>query len=353
MMSGSIERLLNIYMDQNNKCNLRCTMCGFSDPRVRAIPKYDMPYWLFEKVAREVFPYAKYVALSCLTEPLMTKDFPQRLNLLKRYPVPFTEIVTNGILLNKTVIARMIDARIARLAVSMDGADPITYESIRIGANFDKVVSKIKLFNRIKKEHESELPKLRMNHTISDVNIDEFGQFLDFAESLEVRAIDVRTIIPFHGAEHHGLEDNSFYEKVALIREKLHNWTQEKGVEDVGYLRLQPGEICLTNESGEKITCRRPWDTVAIHANGDVLPCITWARRPVGNIAEQSFEALWNSSAYKTIREEFEKRKPGVDCLHCIIKKRDGSSDDDCFFAMLNKGLPDRICRNSPSLSTN
>ena len=27
-------RFLSVFMDQNNKCNLRCRMCGFSDPRV-------------------------------------------------------------------------------------------------------------------------------------------------------------------------------------------------------------------------------------------------------------------------------------------------------------------------------
>lgn len=78
-MANDTKRFLHVYMDQNNKCNLRCVMCGFSDPRVKDIPKYDMPFWLFEKIAGEIFPYAEYLALSCLTEPLMTKDFPQRL----------------------------------------------------------------------------------------------------------------------------------------------------------------------------------------------------------------------------------------------------------------------------------
>ena|SRR6266496_4491818 len=39
----SAERFLSVFMDQNNRCNLRCKMCGFSDARVGAVPKYDMP----------------------------------------------------------------------------------------------------------------------------------------------------------------------------------------------------------------------------------------------------------------------------------------------------------------------
>lgn len=339
-MPDNSRRFLNVLMDQNNKCNLRCVMCGFSDPRVRDIPKYDMPFWLFEKIAREVFPRAKYLALSCLTEPLMTRDFPQRLDLLKRYTVPCTDIITNGMLLNETVILKMIDARVSRLAVSIDGANAATYESVRIGAKFDKLTDNIKMFNRIKKQTGSELPKLRMNHVISGLNIDGFRQFLDFAESMGVQAIDVRTIIPFQNVGYRQDDENSFFQKIEMIREDLRRWTQKTGVEDVGYLRYRSEEISMEDEAGKRMTCRRPWDTVAIHANGDVLPCITWTRRPCGNMATKSFEDIWDGSAYNAIREEFEKRKPGVDCLHCTIKKRDGEREDDCYFAMLNKRPP-------------
>ena len=34
-------------------------------------------------------------------------------------------------------------------------------------------------------------------------------------------------------------------------------------------------------------------NTLAIHANGDVHPCMSWTRAPVGNLAHQSFEAIW------------------------------------------------------------
>jgi radical SAM protein with 4Fe4S-binding SPASM domain len=341
-MRGDSGRFLNVLMDQNNKCNLRCVMCGFSDPRVRDIPKYDMPFWLFEKIAREVFPRAKYLALSCLTEPLMTKDFPQRLDLLKVYTVPFTDIITNGILLNETVILKLIDAGVSRLALSIDGADPATYESVRIGAKFDKLTDNIKMFNRIKKQTRSELPKLRMNHVISGLNIDRFREFLDFAESMEVQAIDVRTIIPFQNVGYRQDDEDSFFQKIELIREDLRLWTLRTGVEDAGYLRHKPEEISMEDDAGRRMTCRRPWDTVAIHANGDVLPCITWTRQPCGNMAAETFEDIWNGSVYNAIRAEFEERKPGVDCLYCSMKKKDVEVEDDCYFDMLNKRPPKR-----------
>src|SRR3954452_5713579 len=67
-------RFLNVFMDQNNRCNLKCRMCGFSDDRVDALPKVDMPRALFDRIADQLFPRASYVALSLMTEPFMTRD---------------------------------------------------------------------------------------------------------------------------------------------------------------------------------------------------------------------------------------------------------------------------------------
>jgi len=339
-MPDNEKRYLSVFMDQNNKCNLRCIMCGFSDIRVKSIPKYDMPLWLFEKIAKEIFPKANYLALSCLTEPLMTIDFYKRLDYLKVCPVPFTEIVTNGVLLDEKIITKMIEVGISRLAISIDSHDPLIYESIRIGSKLEKVIKNIKIFNGLKKLLGSKLPALRINHVLMEMNIDKFSQFLKFVESLEAQCIDVRTIIPIEHSGYRWQERKLFFDKVVKAREELHQWTQETGIEDIGYLRWQYEEIILKDNSGEKIICKKPWDSIAIHANGDLMPCISWARGKVANIADRSFEDIWNSQELNRIRDEFEKERPGIDCMHCKIRvKEDG--EDDYFYNMLNK-LPPR-----------
>src|ERR1051326_4226853 len=122
-------------MDQNNKCNLRCRMCGFSDPRVAALATYDLPRDLYDSIARQIFPRAAYLALSLMTEPFMTRDFPDRLAAVREHEVPFSDIITNGTLLTARAIEKMIDARINRLTVSIDGGTKELYEHIRRGAS--------------------------------------------------------------------------------------------------------------------------------------------------------------------------------------------------------------------------
>lgn len=332
---GDGERFLEVFMDQNNLCNLRCTMCAFSDPRVAELGKHLMPLPLFEKIAREVFPRATYLTLSCLTEPLMSKDFPDRLEILKSYPVPFTEMITNGQLLNERVIRKMIEVPLTRIGISIDGARAETYERIRVRASFSRLLEKIELLQRMKREAGSPWPLLRVNHVISETNIDEFEDVLELAESLGAGAVDVRTIIPFRNALDQGTEETAFWDRIRECRQILAKWCERTGIEDVGYLRRTPEEIVLF-ESGRKVICKRPWNTAAIHFNGDVLICTTWMREPVGNLARQSFDEIWSGEPLAALRREFEEQQPGLDCQHCKIKKQ-ANEVEDGFFRMLAK----------------
>ena len=336
------ERFLNVFMDQNNKCNLSCRMCGFSDPRVKSLDKYDMPIVLFQKIASEVFPHASYLALSCLTEPLLSRDFPKRLDMLVKFPVPFVEIVTNATLLSSTMASAIIEAPVSRLAVSLDGASSATYESIRRGANFEKVIANLHSFNRLKANSRKDKPQLRLNHVLTEFNIHEFEAFLALAASLEAECIDVRTVTPFRNAGYEGSSSRKFFERVRKCKEMLTRWTEKTGAQDVGYLRGQFEEINLTDAKGEKLWCQQPWKSVAIHANGDAVPCITWTREPLGNLWLQSFEEIWEGEGLKRLRVEFDLRRPGLDCQYCTIRKDEPADvDDDCFYRMLSKSPPD------------
>jgi radical SAM protein with 4Fe4S-binding SPASM domain len=341
-MTSVPERFLDIFMDQNNKCNLRCRMCGFSDPRVKNIQHYDMPFWLYEKIAQETFSYAKYLAFSCLTEPLMTHDLLDRIDLAEKYQIPFTEMITNGTMLKEKIISGLLNSPLTRLGVSLDGARASTYEDIRIGACFKSVVDNIRRFIQMRADKGSAFPKLRLLHVLSERNIDQFPGFLDLAESLKVDAVDIRTITSIGKAELQSSDDASFWEKIGEYRSMLTRWTEKTAIEDTSALRYQPEEIRLFDHLGEKLTCQRPWNTLAIHASGNVHPCMSWSRKPIGNMAYESFAQIWNGQRLKEIREEFSVEKPGVDCQHCVIKKSPSDDEDaDFFFEMLNATPPE------------
>src|SRR5438270_7731716 len=167
--SPTIDRFLSVFMDQNNKCNLRCRMCGFSDPRAATLAKYDLPRWAYDRIANELFPRANYVCLSILTEPFMTGDFPERLAALRTYGVPFSDVITNGTLMSEESIAMILDSGLTRLIVSIDGGTKNVFESVRVGANFERVIANVLLLRRRRHERNAVLPRLRINHVLSEL----------------------------------------------------------------------------------------------------------------------------------------------------------------------------------------
>lgn len=328
-------------MDQNNRCNLKCRMCGFSDERVAALKKYDMPRALFDSIAEQLFPRTNFLVLSILTEPFMTRDFPDRLAAVRRHGVPYSEIITNGTLLNEVSIGKMIDAEITCLTVSVDGGTKAIYEAVRTGATFQTVMYNVGLFQSMRRSRRAALPALRINHVLSEINIDHFEAFLGLVRRIRPERIGVRTVSRMSQALIQENRDPVFWEKVRAARARLADFCRTTGIEDAGFLRDRPTPIDLMSDGGEKMICRAPWEALAIHPDGDVYPCMAWTRPPIGNLARQTFDEIWEGDGLSALRAEFEGAQPGLDCLNCAIRRdlpRD--PDDDFFYRKIAKHPP-------------
>jgi radical SAM protein with 4Fe4S-binding SPASM domain len=325
-------RILRVFIDQNNRCNLRCRMCGFSDPRVASLPKYDMPRDLFDSIASQVFPITNRLVLSCFAEPFMTRDFPERLAAVRENGVPYSEIISNGTLLQEASIRKILDAGITGLTISVDGGTKAVYESIRTGATFQVVMYNISLFQAMRKNRRATSPWLQINHVLSEPNVDHFDEFLALVGKIRPERVCVRTVSRMSNAFLQENHDPAFWLKVGEAREKLDMFCRRTGIVDAGFLRDRSTSIDLYDDSGQKMTCRVPLENLAIFPNGDAYPCIGWTRPAIGNFFRQTFEEIWEGEEVNALREEFERVEPGVDCLNCSIRRTNSTYPDDLFY---------------------
>jgi sulfatase maturation enzyme AslB (radical SAM superfamily) len=119
--------LLSANLELTNRCNLRCTFCPTGNGRL-ARPRGFMDPALFRR-ALEGAGRLEFVLLFQWGEPLL---HPRFFDLAREAADRGTRtlVTTNGTLLDDRRIARLLEARLDRVTVSVDG-DAATHEAVR------------------------------------------------------------------------------------------------------------------------------------------------------------------------------------------------------------------------------
>jgi radical SAM protein with 4Fe4S-binding SPASM domain len=335
MLRVMSERTLEVFVDTTNMCNLKCVTCVFSDARVAKLPKYVMPWELYEKIASQVFPQAEYLTLSCLTEPLMNREFARYLRFAGGFEVPRMEFVTNAQLLREEHLEACVEARLWRIAVSLDGGDAGSYETVRRGASWDKLLANMTrardFFARA--PHR---PIVRVIITLVQDNFLSAAAAVRLALEWGAGEVELRETITFPGI---GLPARQLKQRGDELRSVLLECKAICEAAGVSVVVLSENAPGLKVDLSGLPSCHALEKRVAIAANGDVMPCMLWARQPLGNFRESSFEQIWNGPWRLQLREQFRREQPRFWCPTCTICKED-PADDDAYFRLLAKPRP-------------
>ena len=189
-------------MDLTERCNLKCIMCYFSATDRLKFPPFDvasppdgnMTLDVFEKIAGDLFPRARRVALACAAEPMIHPRFKEIVAIAGRYGVPDLWFPTNLLALTEPTANALIDAGVTTIAASIDGLTRATYEKIRVPARFERLIACLDLLNRVKKERGARLPRLRVIFTWMKSNRSELADLPAFAEQHGAIELDVRYV---------------------------------------------------------------------------------------------------------------------------------------------------------------
>ena len=311
----------NIQIEPTTKCNLRCTFC---ERTYWKQPNEDLTYADFEKIISG-FKYLRTVDLTGIGETLMNKEFFKMLALLKKKKI-HVRFNDNATLLNKIISTKLIEGGLDEVLFSFDGGTKKTYESIRVGADFDKVKANIKEFVMIAKQKKSPI-KIRMISVANAFNVEELPQIVGIAHELGIREMSVQGMISF-GA---GIaEDKNTVGR--LDKKKVHDIferTREKAHKCGIAIRLPPVE---EKPSGK---CQYPWISGWISNKGDLTPCCLVTQRldrdhilkeySFGKLTEKSYGEFVNSSRFIEFRRKLASKKwaekPEI-CKSCPVLKK-------------------------------
>jgi MoaA/NifB/PqqE/SkfB family radical SAM enzyme len=129
-----------IRFDPNNTCNLHCVYChNHRDDQTIALDA-------FEAFLNRNVIGVNYFQVGCIMEPTLDPciaDFMLAVSRSRAKPEHNLVLQTNGILLHKHDTAKMRDAGLNLLSVSVDAAEPGTQKELRSGTSLDKVTRNV------------------------------------------------------------------------------------------------------------------------------------------------------------------------------------------------------------------
>jgi MoaA/NifB/PqqE/SkfB family radical SAM enzyme len=249
-------------------CNARCAMCTveqWHDSNSR------MKDQLFEKIAHELAEHAGWINSVCLSrngEPLLDNSIAGKVAMLKNAGIKEVTFSTNASLLTEKKSAALLDAGIDTVTFSIDSINQKTFEAIRKGLDFKKVMSNCLRFITMRDDRKSPA-RIRIRMVLQDENRGQEKAFMNFWKN----ALS---------------SGDSVYSKI------FHTWGNQLS-------SLPPGRI----DAACFLPCISPWSTMVIHFNGAVPLCGCDFNNtiPMGNVSRSSIAAIWHSAGMADIRK--------------------------------------------------
>jgi MoaA/NifB/PqqE/SkfB family radical SAM enzyme len=299
----------SIQIECTTRCNLKCTMCEIS-------------YWTEKGGDLEVanlqrmldhLPKLKRVDLTGIGEALMNRSFFNTLKTLKLRGL-YVTLNDNFTLMTEDAARRIAELGVDQIFLSLDGATKETYEKIRVGANFDKVVSNARRLIQIKQEMRKKRPEVKINTVVCSTNYRELPAIIELAHSMGIGMVQFVNVMVFENTVN--LDTIGEQQKVrAQFEEALERARQLGVLVKIELFDKQPVE-----------RCDFPWKRNFVTYDGYIHPCCYTTQtgdraaqnqRSFGNLIEHSFTDVWRSDIYSAFRSKLQHGiLPGA-CEHC------------------------------------
>ncbi len=168
----------NIEIEVSTYCNKRCITCEHTHWNE---PSRNLTLEEFKSLTDQ-FPL-KWVNLTGEGDAFLNKDYLAMIRHLKRRGTS-VYLVDSFDLITKDIAIELVDAGVDGIYISMDGASKETYESIKVGNSYEKVITNIRNLLTIKEIFSSPIPEICIRFVINEQNAHEMADFIRVISSI-------------------------------------------------------------------------------------------------------------------------------------------------------------------------
>jgi pyruvate-formate lyase-activating enzyme len=259
----------HVDIELSSLCNLKCTMC----PHGSGESQFDkglIDYDLARKVIRECGEYGvTSLKFSGRGEATLHPKFEELVEYAKSLGIMDVMFNTNGLLLTEKRIKRIVDAGVDLIIISIDGVTKETYEKIRVGGDFDKLMHNVNYLLNYRNENNYRKPMVRLQFVKMNENIHEFDKFQDAWRD----RVDVLV----------GLDYSNRMD--------------------------QDSKSVSSRKAVGRAYCPHPWRRLTVTSGGEALMCcVDWnIKYGLGNARDHDIYQLWNGKKIRHARECIKK----------------------------------------------
>lgn len=273
-----------ILLDNTSACNLKCSMCDHHNIRnYRKIETMNINLYkkLIDEIASEN-PSARIWEIY-FGDPFLCKDMPERIQYAKDKGCQDVVLNTNGVLMTPEKSRSYIESGLDAIYVGIDAYKEETYNKIRVGGNYQRVVENVLAYRDLLKKVGNPNQELFVQFVVSEFNEDEVDAFRTFWNEAGVN-VKIRPKISWAG----------------LVR----------------------ADNLLNNDEIVRRPCYWLMQTINICADGRVTLCSVdlHCRVPSGDVTNSTIKEVWQSGdlkKYRTLQAENNYSELPEMCRNC------------------------------------
>jgi MoaA/NifB/PqqE/SkfB family radical SAM enzyme len=221
----------------------------------------------------------------------------------------------------------LINHQLKQLYISIEATNEDTYEFVRGGRHFSRVIENIDRLMKLKREQKAPFPEVAFAFTFMKRTTAEFLDFMELAAKLGIKIIAGDYLIVYRPE----LEQESlfFHQDYANdIFTQAKEKAKSLGIE----LRIpipfaeaakQPAnenpQSAIRNQqlNPDWRICYEPWEFIYFRSDGLVSPCCANDVK-LGDLRSHTFAEVWNGEQYQEFRRTLNTTRPHPHCQTCI-----------------------------------
>ncbi|MCL2328843.1 MAG: radical SAM protein [Bacteroidetes bacterium] len=284
-----------VSIEPTNMCNLSCPECPTGNKQSTVV-KGAISLKTIETLLPHIAPRTWFVNLYFQGEPFLNHHLTEIVAHISRYKM-MTSISTNAHFITPGIAQQLVQAKLTKLIVSLDGYDQQSYELYRRSGNFEKVLQALDYVHEAKQQQKSHFPIVEL-------------QCLLFKHTQNHKQ-QIREIGKQHHADIVAFKTAQFYSS-----ENLHLLPDEQNS------RYKHLNETLVRKKTLRNRCWKMWSSCVISWQGNVLPCCFDKNHEFsyGNVINTPLHKILQQQNTFHFKKMVHSNRKGIEmCRNCSI----------------------------------